>query len=213
MKNIQLSLILAVLVLSGCVTGTRNIELNAPEFSNQKSASGPIYIDIIEDQRTFESKPRSPSTPSVKGSLETTSKEKLSTLIGRQRNGYGAAMGDVALPEGATVQDKMRQLLTQGLESRGYTVINDSSAEKKMSVEIEKFWAWFSPGVWAVSFESTLQCKINIEGDQNSQTFDIAGYGINKGQVASNANWTLAYQRAFLDFLENLDKALDNAGL
>lgn len=212
-KTLLLVPILAALFLTGCVTGTRNIVLTPPDYINEKSKSGPIYIAIIEDEREFEQKPRSPFTPSVKGNLSSTSKEKLSTLIGRQRNGYGAAMGDVALPEGVTVQDKVRELITKGLEGRGYKVVDDENSPNKISVDIEKFWAWFSPGFWAISFESNLQCKIDFEQPSGNVTLDVAGYGINKGQVASDANWELAYQRAFLDFLKNLDATLDSQSL
>ena len=208
-----MGLLLSVVLLSACVTGTRNIQISPPDYVNEKTASGPIYIGSIEDSRNFEAKPRDPSTPSVNGDLASTPKEKLATLIGRQRNGYGAAMGDVALPQGSTVQDRIRELLTKGLESRGYTVVNDAGAAKKVSVDISQFWAWFSPGMWAVSFESNLQCKITFADGAQSKMFDVKGYGINKGQVASDANWELTYQRAFEDFLKNLDQVLDANGL
>lgn len=214
MKIINVGLIFAVVTLSGCVTGTRNLEnLDVPAFDNQASASGTIYIGSIEDNRQFAEKPNSPSTPSVKGGLASVSKEGLSALIGRQRNGFGAAMGDVALPEGVKVQDKVRELLTVGLESRGYQVVDDSNATNKISVDVEKFWAWFSPGFASISFESNLQCNIEFERPSGNVVLDVSGYGVNKGQVASNANWELAFARAFTDFLENLDKGLDTKGL
>lgn len=213
MKKIQCIFLLAVFTLTGCVTGTRNIDLATPDYSNEKNVTGAIYIAVINDKRGFEQKPRDPSTPSVKGNLSSTSKDKLSTLIGRQRNSYGAAMGDVALPEGVTVQDKVRELLTTGLESRGYEIVDDKNAPNQVEIDVEKFWAWFSPGMWSVSFESNLHCKIDFELPSENMTIDVTGYGINKGQVASDANWKLAYQRAYLNFLENLDKLLDAKGL
>ncbi|RBP51731.1 YajG family lipoprotein [Arenicella xantha] len=213
MKKIQIVCLLAIFTLTGCVTGTRNIDLDIPQYSNEKNVTGAIYISEIHDKRAFEQKPRAPSTPSVKGDLSATSQDKLSTLIGRQRNGYGAAMGDVALPEGQTVQDKVRELLTIGFESRGYNVVDDENAPNHVTVDIAKFWAWFSPGMWSVSFESDLQTQIEFDSSSENVTVDVTGYGINKGQVASDANWKLAYERAYLNFLENLDKLLDEKGL
>lgn len=213
MNNITLGLILISSLMTGCVTGTRSIELEVPEYSNDKTHSGDIYIGFIDDKRVFEAEPRSPSTPSVKGQLDKVSKERLSNLIGRQRNGFGAAMGDVALPEGGTVQEEVRDLLVSGLEERGYSVVNDENAPIRVTVDIDKFWAWFSPGYASISFESDLQCKVNFEGDLGAQSLDVRGYGINKGQIASNANWQLAYKRAFLNFLEHFDSLLDEKGL
>lgn len=211
--HFTLGVLLASALLTGCVTGTRNVDVAASKYTNDKTASGQVYIAIVEDKRTFEAKPASPSTPSVNGDLAKTSKEKLATLIGRQRNGYGMAMGDVALPKSETVQTEVKALLKEGLESRGYTVTDNQNAPVKLNVDIEKFWAWFSPGMFAVSFEADLACKINYTDTKGSQVFNVKGYGLNKGQVASDANWALAYQRALDDFLKNLDKTLDDAKL
>ncbi len=214
MIKMKLTALLLVVALTGCVTGTRSLQnLNVPDYENDKTASGTVYIKAITDNRTFEQKPKSPSTPSVRGVLSETPKEKLSTLIGRQRNGYGAAMGDVALPEGVTVQDKMRELLTEGLESRGYTVVDDQNANHQVSVDIEKFWAWFTPGFASVGFESNVQCTIDFESASGEKTVNVEGKGNNRGQVASNANWELSFKRAYLDFLKDLDKTLDSNGL
>lgn len=214
MRLFNLAALLATFLLAGCVTGTRSLDnLEIPEYSAGESANGNVYIATIVDKREFEQKPASPSTPSVKGTLSKLTPEELSTLIGRQRNGYGKAMGDVALPEGVTVHDAVRDILTTGLESRGYQVVDDPNAANQMSIDINKFWAWFSPGFWAVSFESNLDCAIEFSKSGSPITFDVAGYGINKGQVASNANWELAFKRAFEDFLKNLDQVMDEKGL
>lgn len=213
MKLVSIFILSVSFLLGGCVVGTRNIELNIPEYSNDKTAVGDIYISSIKDNRHFEQKPRKPSTPSVDGTLSNTSKEKLATLIGRQRNGYGKAMGDVALPSGMTIEKKMHELLKVGLESRGYNVVNDESAKIKLSVDVSKFWGWSTPGFWAISFESDVQARIVFDRDSQQQEVDVKAYGINKGQVGSDDNWKLAYQRAFKDFLKKLDMLLDEKSL
>ena len=213
MKSLQLLFLVATFTLSGCVVGTRNIDLAVPAYDSGQSASGTVYINTVTDNRVFEQQPSNPSTPSVDGNLSSTPKAKLATLIGRQRNGFGKAMGDVALPKGMTVEDKVRELLTQALASRGYEVVDDKNAPNQISVDIEKFWGWFTPGMWAISFEANLQCNIDFAGPGAKRTFDVTGYGINKGQIASDENWQLAYQRAYENFLQNLDAVLDESGL
>lgn len=213
MKIIKIFILSLSIILTGCVTGTRNVDLVAPAYENDKSSNGLVYISGIRDGRKFEAKPASPSTPSVKGDLSAASEEKLSTLIGRQRNGYGKALGDVALPLGGTVQNEVRDLLITGLEGRGYTVTEDSTAANAIHVDIEQFWAWFSPGFWSVSFEANVQSNLSFSTKSGEKKINVRGYGINKGQVGSDANWALAYERAFSDFLVNLDKALDSEGL
>ncbi|MBU3068422.1 YajG family lipoprotein [Aestuariicella sp. G3-2] len=213
MKRLKLLLLSLTVVLSGCVVGTRNVDVSAPAFETDKTASGSVYLGEILDKRVFEQAPSDPSTPSVDGQLSSTSPETLATLIGRQRNGFGKAMGDVALPEGGTVDQEVRDLITLGLESRGYQVVDDANVRPRISVDVEKFWAWFTPGMWAISFESNLLCKVNVETENGTQTFKVSGYGLNKGQVASDANWQLAYERAFADFLKNMDNMMDAKGL
>jgi len=210
--NTKLFVITAALALAGCVTGTRAVELAPSAYENDKTAEGKIFIADISDDRAFEQKPAAPSGPSVNGVLADTDATTLSTLIGRQRNGYGKAMGDVQLPEGSTVQEEMRDLLTEGLESRGYSVTDDPDAPIQLAIDIDEFWAWFTPGFVAVKFEAQLNSELQFSGDIDD-TFAVEGYAINKAQVASDANWQLAYKRAFDDFLKNLDAALDNKGL
>jgi len=139
MQIIKFCILTLCIVLSGCVTGTRNVELIVPTYENDKSSTGSVYISGIRDGRKFEAKPSSPSTPSVNGDLSSTSKEKLSTLIGRQRNSYGKAMGDVVLPAGGTVQNEIKDILKIALEGRGYTITEDSSAPTVLDVGIEQF--------------------------------------------------------------------------
>lgn len=51
------------------------------------------------------------------------------------------------------------------------------------------------------------------EESLRDRTLDITGYGLTSIQVARDANWQLAYQRAFEDYLKQLDKAAANNGL
>ncbi len=95
MRHLQLSIVVTLVVLlNGCVLGTRHIDLSPPDVADTNKASGNIYIGEITDNRKFEAAPRNPSTPSVYGDLAATSKATLATLIGRRRNAYGGAMGD-----------------------------------------------------------------------------------------------------------------------
>ena len=214
MKSLKTAIaILGVLALSACVTGTRKIELSVPESVSTNDKSGEVYIDTISDNRVFEAKPSDPSTPSVNGDLNSLSKDQLAQLIGRQRNGYGKAMGDVSLPDGQSVVDETRDLLAKGLQSRGYTVSNNSNAPIKIDAAIDKFWGWFSPGFWSVSFETRISTNLEVKTKDGVKTVLVEGYGRNNGQVASDANWQLAFSRGFTDFLSKLDQALSEMGL
>lgn len=205
-------LLLLVPLTTACVTGTRNVQLAAVDYQNDVTADGDIFIASITDDRVFEEGSGDPSVPSVNGDLDAFTAEQRAKLIGRQRNTWGKAMGEVALPDGGTVQEAVERLLNEGLQSRGYNVTSSDTGGARLSASTEAFWAWSTPGMFSVSFEAKIECKLTLTVDGQTQQYSVKGYGINKGQVASDANWALAIRRASEDFLANLDQVLDAAG-
>lgn len=197
---------------SGCVLGRRTVDLSVPRATSYPAAQGTVTIGKIEDKRRFENKPGDPSTPSIDGDVATLDAAGKTAMIGRQRNSYGKAMGDIALPQDRSVVVLTRELLTESLKRNGYSAAT-GAADKTVDAEIKEFWAWFTPGMWAVSFESRVYCTLTVKRGSNTKPVVIRGYGINKGQVASDANWQLAYQRAFEDFLAKAGPQLKAAGL
>jgi hypothetical protein len=165
-----------------------------------------------EDARHFENKPSSPSTPSIDGDVKSMSADQLATMIGRQRNGYGHAMGDVAITAPETVKTKMLELVKEGLARSGYSVGASPTGENAVNVKIEEFWAWFTPKFVVLTFEARIKCAVTIKRGEKTSSLTVVGYGSNQGQVASDPNWQLAYTRAFDDFLKNFEKELAGAG-
>ena len=215
MKNhaLVITALLGGLLGSGCVTGRRTVALPVSHVPGTGPSRGSLNIGSIEDQRTFQNQPADASTPSVGGDVTTCSKDELATMIGRHRNGNGHAMGDIALPAGDSVLQRTHALLEEGLKRRGYAIAGDSSSGGTATVQIDEFWAWFTPGMWTVSFQASVVCRITITRDGNARKLLVKGYGRNQGQVANDADWQLAYARAFDAFLANLDAALSDAGL
>lgn len=196
---------------SGCVMGRRTVDLSIPHAASYPAAQGAVTIGKIEDKRVFANKPGDPSTPSIDGDVTQMDAATKAVMIGRQRNGYGHAMGDIGLPQGRSVEVLTRELLTESLNRSGYSV--GKASDKTVDAEINEFWAWFTPGMFSVSFESRVYCTLTVKRKSDAKTVVIRGYGINKGQVASDANWQLAYQRAFEDFLSKSSAELKAAGL
>jgi len=215
MKLIKLlTVVLVSASVSACVTGTREISLETPAVELEASKTGTIYIASVTDQRQFEHKPKIPEIPSVKGKLESKTEEQLNAYVGRQRNGYGMAMGSIALADGATVQQEIRKLLTAGIEARGYELVSEKSSDASvLEVNIDKFWAWFVPGFFSIGFESEVVLTLTSVNGGETQTTTIAAKGNNEGQIASNANWILSYKRAYEDFFNKLGAALGEIGL
>lgn len=211
----------AVIVLqAGCVTGHRTLDLSpaaaAPAGSTAPTptAQGLVYIASVSDDRKFENKPDEPSTPSIAGDVTQMSAQDKDRMIGRQRNTFGHAMGDVMLPPGDSVTKRVRGLIEEGLRRGGYQVSSDLNAPNSMTVSINEFWAWTTPGFWALTFEAKVQCTLTVNnGSGSAHTLSVKGYGKNSGQVAKDANWQEAYKPAFEDFTSSLSQQVGQLGL
>ncbi|HEV7801568.1 MAG TPA: flagellar biosynthesis protein [Burkholderiales bacterium] len=163
MKPLRLSLLLLVVaLLTGCATSRSVITpgLNA----GQNPADGvAVRIDSVADARRFEAAPATPDIPSVmEGEISNAS--LTARAIGRKRNGYGKAMGDVVLPEGQTVSSLVSAALTRGLREAGYRVIakGDAGYEQAIpvSARVDQFWAWFNPGFASVKVSSKIDVAV-----------------------------------------------------
>lgn len=166
-------------------------------------------MTAVTDNRVFENNPKEPSTPSINGDVATMTAEQKGMMIGRQRNTFGKAMGDISLAKGDSVSQRAQILVETALKQRGYQITTDASAPVTASVSVDEFWAWFTPGMWAVSFEARVACTITLKKAGSPTVVTIKGQGVNKGQVASDANWQSAFDNAFADFLAKFPKELD----
>lgn len=199
---------------TGCVVGRRTIALPVPAATAAAPAQkGTVYLERITDDRRFENKPEAPSTPSIDGDVNAISAEQRSMMIGRQRGGFGNAMGDIALPAGESVQKRTQALFEEALKRRGYALSADANTPNVATISIKEFWAWFTPGMWSVSFEARINCVLSLKTAAGVKEISITSQSYNGGQVASDANWQIAYTRAFDDFLKKLDGELAAAGL
>ena len=211
-KLFQVSTILFLILLSGCVLGRRTVDLPVQIVPTETGAKGEIFIGNIEDKRTFQNSPSDPSTPSIDGDVHSMTPQEQGMMIGRQRGGFGNAAGDVALPTNDSVVARTRELLIEAFKKRGYSISSDAHAANSATATINKFWGWFTPGFWTITFEAHVNSTITPTKPEGLSSIIVQGYGRVQGQVASDANWQLAYQRAFQDFLTKLDTQLAATG-
>lgn len=215
MKTQRVSLTVALIVVlalnAGCATGRRTIALDVPASPVAAASKGAIAITQVTDERHFENKPAQASTPSIDGDVNAVSRDKLKTMIGRQRGGFGAALGDVALTPPATVETESKALIAEGLKRRGYTVGANSGGDS-VDVAIKEFWAWFRPGFAEIAFEADIRTVLSFTVAGQKRTLEVKGHGREEGQMASDEHWQRAYALAYEDFLKNLDASLASAG-
>jgi len=209
---VWLLLLMCCFLMSSCVTGRRVVSLSVPSATKTAVPRGSIYIEAVTDARQFQSSPSDPSVPSINGDVSALTPTTKNLMIGRQRNSFGMAMGDIALPNGSSVTETVKTLVEEAWQRRGYSSAKDAREAKTITIRVDEFWSWFTPGMWSVLFEAKIACSVTIT-HPNGKIFTIQGHGENSGQVASNANWQLAYARAFDNFLQNSEVELQKAGL
>jgi uncharacterized lipoprotein YajG len=210
MPSRTLALILIALGLTGCVTGRRTFDLPVTTQAAPAAMIGSVYIASITDDRVFQNKPSDPSTPSINGDVTTLNAQQKDQMIGRQRNAYGQALGDISLPSGDSVTTRVRLLVEQGLIRSGYRVSSNPNAPNSISVSIKDFWSWATPGFWSMGFEAKITCTVSTTGAGEVRTQTVKGYGSNRGQVAKDENWQQAFEPAFDDFMAHFAEAVPN---
>jgi hypothetical protein len=97
---------------------------------------------------------------------------------------------------------------------KGYESSVDPGVSKSVTVSVQEFWAWTTPGFFALTFEAKLSCSIAVtDGGGGVHTAIVKGYGLNHGQFAKDVNWQEAYDPAFEDFISNFGAEWENLGL
>lgn len=193
------------LALAGCATSRSEVKLSSPVLTSAggaATASQVIVIRSVRDERVFEQAPRDPSMPSLgSGGAAQASADIKSRAIGRKRNGFGKALGDVLLENGQTVEGVIRENLTAALQQAGYQVKSANSAGVSpvvIDVDIKQFWAWFRPGFWQITLSANIATDLHISGGASPTVVSV--HAEDKRQIATNGAWIHIVDKALEAF-------------
>jgi hypothetical protein len=191
-------------VIAGCATNRSEIRLSGPattEYGNTV-ISGPIaVIRSVKDERVFAESGPDPSQPSLGfGGASKAPADIKARAIGRKRNSYGKALGDVLLQNGQTVEGLIRENLAAALQQAGYQVKEedaDGTSALIIDVHIRQFWAWFQPGFWAIKLNTDIITDLDLSGAK--PPVNISVHQEDARQMATDGAW-----------MEIVTKALEN---
>lgn len=192
-RGIKVALVGMCLVLAGCATSRSEIRLASPAPVPAEAARNgqTAMIRVVEDQRQFEQAPRDPSIPSLGfGGSEAATAEVMARAVGRKRNAYGKALGDVLLESDQTVVGVVRESLSVALERAGYRVVEEASGDAApmvIDVRIKEFWSWFQPGFWSIALNADIVTELQ-RSDMASPML-ISAQARDNRQVATDGAW------------------------
>ena len=197
--------------LAGCATSRSEVKLATPTASAQTAAmpanGKTIYIRSVTDQRVFEDDPSNPSIPSLGfGGPEKATADVKARAIGRKRNSFGHAEGDVLLKDGQTVTGVIQTDLTAALEQAGYKVVtnaeNATTAAIVMDVGIKQFWAWFRPGFWEITLTANISTDLSVQGEANPIVVTVQAK--QEHMAATDSDWIGVISDALKKYQEQM---------
>lgn len=212
MQNKAMLILCVSLVLGGCALSRGEIDIAVPKVANPDSSVA-LKFTAVNDRRVFELDPRKANIPSLSEDEENDrSIEK--RAIARKRNSYGAALGDILLPKGRTVENVVQEALTKALRESGIRVVTKGEpgydTARPVQADIVQFWAWFRPGFWKIAMEH--EAKIVLRGDWPVAEADreILSEARVTAQIASSSEWRELFGKGIDTLIENAKRVIKN---
>ena len=213
-KCVAISALAFASLFSGCATTTSTVDVQhaqAPAVAAKEFAK----ITEVRDIRRFEAAPKEPSTPSLENAQELKNAAITSRAIARKRGGYGMAFANVLLPEGRTVELVVREAVAKALIEQGYEVVDAKSPQYEkalpMQVDIDQFWAWFTPGFWQVTVEFRGLLLVKAEGLTGRKEDIVRGNAEVKGMAVTDSEWKEVVVAGVNDLTKNLKAVIKPA--
>lgn len=199
--------------LSACALNRSVVEIKSPQ-STATETKAVAKITDVRDLRPFEVNPVSPSMPSLGDAAEIRDPKLTSRAIGRKRNGYGMALGDVVLPENTNVATLVRNAARRALQDKGYRVVDETSPEFNaalpLAIDVEQFWAWVTPGFFEGSMDFNARAKLSGPLVDQSPATVFGAYHKGIG-AAFESYWIESVQGGVDDLVEKMKVRLKPA--
>lgn len=198
------------LLLGGCAVGRGELDVR---LTDAPDPAAPLVVKLtaVKDLRKFEVDPELPSIPSLKED-EVNDRSVEMRAIARKRNAYGAALGDIVLPQGRTVEQLTTEALVKGLRESGISVasVGDPTyaTARPLQAEITQFWGWFTPGFFDITLQ--YEASVTLKGDWpvGSADREIKGKAVLKKGIAATSEWQELFTAGLNDLIGNLKRIL-----
>jgi hypothetical protein len=200
-----LAVLLASAMLAGCATSRSELKIAGPAASTvaKVTKQRTVVIRSVRDERQFAEKPSDPSTPSLGfgGAAQAVDAVK-ARAIGRKRNSFGQALGDVLMDEGQTVAGVVRDNVSAAFRDAGYRVAADPVSAGPdpllVDVRVKKFWSWITPGFMTITVAANIDTDVLVS-DGGAPTLVSVTSRDDRMAVTESA-WTEIVQKALVSY-------------
>ncbi|MGN6315365.1 flagellar biosynthesis protein [Trinickia sp.] len=199
---------LTLSILAGCAVGRTTVDVPVPQGTNPATGKY-VRIDAPQDKRDFAVAPPSPDIASLDPDGDSSDASK-ARAIGRKRNGYGKALGDVVLPEGKTVSGLVEGALATGFQEAGYVVVKQGdpnfATAAPVNAQIIDFWAWIVPGFWAIT--DNQKAELRLSGDVGALHGEqvIKTHVSQSSQLVTSSDWQEIVEKGLAAITEETKK-------
>lgn len=198
-----------LLALSACAVGRSTLDIQSPQAVNPTDSRALAKVTEVRDLRHFTTESPDPSRHTLGSADDIRNPAVTGRAVGRKRNGFGAALGDLALPAGMSVPGIVKAAATAALQQRGYRVVEEGSPDAarafSLAVDVEQFWAWVNLGFWEGTM--THASKVVLKSNdlvQASPTVVDARYAMGV-QVGTESNWSLVINNGVSDLVQQIE--------
>lgn len=201
----QYCLLSCFLALAGCALTRGELDLRVEEIANPNSTKTVKIVEVV-DRRVFQVDPPKPFIPSLSNN-EVNDRSVQKRAVARKRNTYGAAMGDIVLPEGRTVEQLTKEALTRALREAGVRVVSEGvpghDAAIPLRAEIKKFWAWVTPGFWQITLQYEIEVTLIRDWPVAEGNRKISADARVTGAMASSTEWKELFDQGIRKLMDN----------
>lgn len=207
---VQVAALLTCLSLFGCATNRSEIQLSSPAPAAVVAGGPEVVIRNVTDEREFFEKPRDPSMPSLGfGGAKKAADSVKAGAVGRKRNMWGKAFGDVVLEDGQTVTAVVRNSLALAFTDAGYRVVDAESAGADalvVDLRIVQLWAWIRPDPVSANLSARIAAELLVE--KPAAVIPITVETADKSATASDAAWAGIVDQALAEFRREMSNAV-----
>lgn len=103
------------------------------------------------------------------------------------------ALGDVLLPEEKNVAAVVQGAVEEGFRTAGFRVFSagqpGSDEAVPVSVDIHQFWAWMTPGFWALTLEHKSEITLQAPTGPLATKTRVDAYAVDNVQMGTESAW------------------------